>query len=64
MFKRLFKIIKKIFSFLFMNKKKNIPTYIVENAETFAVSLVTSPAIEEEFLLFSKDSEEKKMLKY
>lgn len=61
---KIIKIIKKIFSFLFMNKKKNIPTYIVENAETFAVSLVTSPAIEEEFLLFSKDSEEKKMLKF
>lgn len=64
MFKTLFQKIKKIFSFLFMSKKKDIPTYIVENAETFAVSLVTSPAIEEEFLLFSKDDEEKKMLKF
>lgn len=59
------KIIKKIFSFLFMDKKKKLPTYIVENAETFAVSLVEHPAIEEEFLLFNKqDENDKQILKF
>ena len=42
--------------------KRKIPTYIVTfDSEVTAVSLVENPAIEENFIFFSKDEEVKKI---